>query len=303
MPDVTDQILAEITPDPHFHPLSPTVGKLEDYAHDFRAELAEMMGKEHLIDSEYFPEWELVEYDKNLDYEGNHITYEWATNEILGHQMNWVRVGLVAERMRRYRIYKHKFPDWKTYCEKVLGKQAWQMKKIIKAALAVMELIRHGFPILPTCISQAQKLLDCCKKSGMLLVDAWESVLEQLPVAHLLTSNNIAEALGFPVDYSDKISKHQRKKIKELADRDGMTIDEKLEQWIEEDSEPEPEPEPEATESEELEDVEQQLWYQEMMELVQEHDHQIWFLSAIARLLKPIRKSQYSWLRNLRYQT
>ncbi len=134
MPDVTDKILAEITPDPRFYPLSPTVGKLEDYAHNFRSELAELMG------SEYFLEAELEQYENNLDYG---VTYEWATNEILGHQMNWVRVGSVAERVRRYRIYKHKFPDWKTYCEKVLGKQAWQMKKIINAAGAVMELIRR----------------------------------------------------------------------------------------------------------------------------------------------------------------
>ena len=123
MPDVTDKILAEITPDPRFHPLSPTVEKLEDYAHNFRSELAEMMGEE------YFLEAELEQYDDDLDYQGNQITYEWATNEILGHQMNWVRVGLVADRVRRYRIYKHKFPDWNTYCKEVLGKQAWQMKK------------------------------------------------------------------------------------------------------------------------------------------------------------------------------
>ena len=143
MPDVTDKILAEITPDPRFDPLSPTVGKLEDYAHNFKVELAEMIGEEYLIDGEYFLEMELEKYSDDLDYQGNHITYEWATNEILGHQMNWVRVGSVAERVRRYRIYKHKFPDWKTYCEKVLGKQAWQMKKIINAAGAVMELIRR----------------------------------------------------------------------------------------------------------------------------------------------------------------
>ena len=295
MPDVTDKILAEITPDPLYHPLSPTVGKLEDYAHNFRSELAEMMGEE------YFLEAELEQYDDDLDYQGNQITYEWATNEILGHQMNWVRVGLVADRVRRYRIYKHKFPDWKTYCKEVLGKQAWQIKKIINAALAVMELIRHGFPILPTCISQAQKLLDCCKKSGALLVDAWESVLEQVPLAHLMTANRIGEALGFPVDYSDKIPKRYRQKIRELADRDGMTIDEKLEQWIYEDSEPEPEDQELDEKVQEL-NVTDQLWHREMKELVQEHDHQIWLLSAIARLL-PIRKSQYSWLRNLRYQT
>ena len=147
--------------------------------------------------------------------------------------------------------------------------------------------------------------MDCCKKSGMLWSNAWESVLEQVPLAHLMTANRIGEALGFPTDYSQKIPKQYRQKIKEIAKRDGMTVSEKLEQWIEQDTEPEPE-EPEAEQNEE-EDIDEkgQLWHQEMVEMVNNHDHQIWFLGAMSKIVQLTRKkvSQYRWLRELRYQT
>ena len=306
MPDLTDQILAEITPDPRYSPLYPTVGKLEDYAHSIKSEHEAHIDEgwtdnEQWVGHEDYQEHPLENYADDLDYQGDHITYEWATNEMLGHQMNWVRVGLVAERVRRYRIYQPKFPTWNNYCKEVLGKKVYQMKKTIKASLAVMELIRHGFPIVPNCISQAQMLLDCCKKSGMLLIDAWELVLEQLPAAHLITSNNIAEALGFAVDYSEKIPKRYHKKIQELAKRDGVSITDKLDEWFEQDS-IEPTEDDELDESEGELDEEEQLWHQEMQEMVREHDHQLWFLTAISKMVQPLR-SRYSWLRQLRLQT
>lgn len=291
MPDLTDQILAETTPDPRYNPLSPTVGKLEDYAHNVRSELAEQIG-----------ESELEIYEDDLNYQGNHITYEWATNEMLGHQMNWVRVGLVAERVRRYRIYRHKFPTWNDYCKKILGKQSWQMKQTINAALAVMELIRHGFPILPNCAAQANKLLECCKKGQMLLVDAWDKVLEEVPLAHLMTSNRIGEALGFPSEKKRiTLPAHLRDRLEKAADEEGLTVAEKITQLL--DSElPDPEAEINPENDPEL-PPEAQLWHREMTQLVQEHDRQLWLWGAITRLLNPDRKSQYSWLRQLRLQT
>lgn len=299
MPDVTDKILAENTPDPRCNPLLPTVGKLKDYAHNVRSEIASLMKEKW--EEEYYPEMELENYHGDLESEGDHITYEWATNEILGHQMNWVRVGLVAERVRRYKLYQHKFSSFQTYCMNVLGRKEWQIRQTIKAALTTMELIRYGFPILPKCISHAIELEKCCKKTGKTLVDAWELVIEELPLAHLITSSGISEILGFP---------SQKKKITlptELYDRladaasnDGVTVNEKLTQFL--DSE-EPEPETaETTEDEEL-DQEDQLWYQDMKQMVKEHDHQLWFLSAISKMAQPLRKSRYSWLKQLRNQT
>ncbi len=81
MPDVTDKILAEITPDPLYHPLSPTVGKLEDYAHNFRSELAELMGEE------YFLEAELEQYENNLDYGVTYDTKSCCQNQLIDYPL------------------------------------------------------------------------------------------------------------------------------------------------------------------------------------------------------------------------
>lgn len=272
MPDLTDQFIQESTPDPLYFPLSPTVDNLSQYAED-------------------------------LEYEGNQITIEWAIHEMQGHQMSWVKLGLVADRVRRYRLYRDKYPDWQTFCKEVLGKKGWQIDKTIKFAKAALYLLDQEFSVLPTCKSQVEKLIDCCKKSGQLLEDAWSSVVEQLPKPSLLTVNSIGEALGFPTEYEPKLSKHQRDNVAEIARRRGITFSEQLDEWIAMESEPEPEPddEEEFSENEPNLSVDPNDWQSDMQELVREHDSQLWFLSAIARLVKP-QVSQFNWLRNVRCQ-
>ena len=221
MPDITDQIIAETTPDPHYHPLPPTVGlTLTEY----RENIVEELILEKLD--------ELLSYHDDLDDHGNQITIQWATREMQDGQMGWVRMGLVADRVRRYRLYRPHYPNWQTYCQEVLGKWNWQVNKIIKCALAVMELIDEGYDLIPTCISQADRLIACCKKSGQLLIDAWETVTQEVPKAYLLTANRISEALGFPVDHGNQIPKRLRDRLRAVADRDGMTLEEKMEELL-----------------------------------------------------------------------
>jgi len=223
--------------------------------------------------------------------------------------MGWVRMGLVADRVRRYRLYRPHFPNWQTYCQEVLGKNNWQVNKIINCALAVMAIIDEGYDLIPTCISQAERLIACCKKSGQLLVEAWETVAQEVPKAYLLTANRISEALGFRVDHGNQIPKRLRDRLRAVADRDGMTIEEKMEEFLHLDGEESTtnENEEELYETdEELEELKakERAWREDMNQLVQEHDHQVWFLGAVTRLLRPVNKpSQFSWLRQLRYQT
>lgn len=262
--------------DPYTNPLLPTVNKLE-------------------------------EYYEQLEYEGNQITIEWATEEMRGHQMNWVRLGLVAERVRRYRLYRPQYEDWNTYCKEVLGKRAWQMSQTIDCALVVMEIIKYGSTVYPTCKAQAQALIDCCKKTGDFFLDAWDKVVEENPVNWMLTANNICAALGFNPE-NNRISKRHKRKIQQLADRDGMTFGEKLDEFIALDEELEVKESQELEETEELDTeaqelatlpLEEQTWFLEMKGDVSRHDSQIWIIAALARLL-PKPKSQFSWLRQAR---
>ena len=215
--------------------------------------------------------------------------------------MGWVRVGLVADRVRRYRLYKGKFPDWKTWCKKVLGKANWQVNKTIAAALVTMELIREDFAVVPTCQSHAEKLIDCCKKSKMLLSDAWSIITDQLPEQFLITSNRIGEILGFPSEKKRiSLPPYLRDRLQDAAFNDGMSVEEKIQQLLDMEEGIEPEPETE----EESEDKEQ-LWYKDMQKLTEEHDREIWLLCAVTKFIDRGKRkiSQFNYLRQLRCQT
>ena len=268
MTDITAQILDQYH-DPYYEPLAPSYD-------------------------------ELTEYVEDLEYEGNQITLEWATREILTHRMGWVRVGLVADRVRRYRLYQGKFPDWKTWCKKVLGKENWQVNKTIAAASITMELIRENFAVVPTCQSHAEKLIDCCKKSKMLLSDAWSIITEQLPEQFLITSNRIGEILGFPAEKKRiSLPSYLRDRLQDAAFNDGITVEQKIQQLLDMEEGVEPEPETE----EELEEKEE-LWRKDMQKLIAEHDFEIWLLSAVTKLINQGKReiSQFNYLRQFRYQ-
>ncbi|MDJ0577780.1 MAG: hypothetical protein QNJ65_21795, partial [Xenococcaceae cyanobacterium MO_234.B1] len=169
MPDVTDQIPSETIPDPHYYPMSPSV---ED----------------------------ILTYKQELESEGRGITIEWATSEIKNHLLNWVRVGLVADAVRRYRLYKGKFARWQDYCQSEIGKSVWQVKRIINAAKVVIELAEAGFEQLPTCEAQASKLVRYLDQSSICsnhqtLYDKWKQVISRLP-KHQITGDKIDEELG-----------------------------------------------------------------------------------------------------------
>ena len=77
-----------------------------------------------------------------------------------------------------------------------------------------------------------------------------------------------------------------------------MDFDEKLDELIGLDEESKPTEESE-NESSEDQTIKEQVWREDMEQLVVEHDHQLWFLAALARLFKPIEdKSQFSILNN-----
>ena len=272
--DITDRILSEHR-DPLYSPLSPSYDELTEYAED-------------------------------LDCWGDQISFEWASNEIMTHRMGWIRVGLVADRVRLYRLYKGKFADWRTYCRKCLGKQNWQGNKIINNAKIALDIIRNGAFILPTCQAHIEKLIECCKKTGVHHLKAWEIVTERLPEQSLITANNIAEVLGFPIEENRQIRlpRYLRDRLQNAAFREGISLEEKLSQLLDEDEGIEPEDETQE-ESETQENAEAH-WREDLNQLVQEHDREIWLMTAISKLVhysKREIKSQFSYLRQLRYQT
>ena len=268
--DITDQILEEHY-NPFYSPLSPSYE-------------------------------ELTEYADSLDYWGNQISFEWASREIMTHRMGWVRVGLVANRVRLYRLYQGRYADWKTYCWECLGKDSWQVDKIIKLAKVTLEIIRHGAYVLPICQSHVDALLACCKKTGIDYLKAWSIVAERLPEQILITARSISEVLGFPMEQKRKLNipKHLRDRIEDAARNDGITVEEKLAQLLDYEQGIEPEDEPEETTAEK-----EEAWRTDMQQLLVEHDREIWLWSVITKLINHGQRqvSQFNYLRQIRCQT
>ena len=289
--------------DPYNYPLRPTVGSVAREMRRTNSELSELMGSSYDgdggLESEYVYYNQLIDYDGDLEYEGNQISYEWATNEILGHQMNWVRLGLVAERVRRYRLYRFKYPDWHTYCTEALGKQTHLITKTIDAALVTMALIREGFDILPTCKSHALELIKICQKTKETAIDTWYEITAKLQHQVLITVPNIMEVTGFASEGKKstlKLPKHLKERLQRVADNNDLSVEETIEQMLDVEENILPEEETEVTEEKE------QLWHRDLKNLIEQHDSEIWLLTAIAKMTAPLRRktSQFSWLKQVR---
>ncbi|MEG5018278.1 MULTISPECIES: hypothetical protein [unclassified Microcoleus] len=119
------------------------------------------------------------------------------THEIKRGFLDYVRQGIMLQTIRRYRLYKSKFKDFKTYCEQGLGRQHFYCKQIIKAADICLRLIKSGFKILPNCVAQATtlgKYAAVDKYGDSPLESKWQEVVETVPKERI-SAVTIAETI------------------------------------------------------------------------------------------------------------
>ena len=245
---------------------------------------------------------ELTEYVTELYNESNNITFEWATNEVVINSLGYIRVGLVADVVRRYKIYKHPQDKvkqcrcFREYCEKILGKTEWYVNKIIDAAKTALALIKNGCPLekLPTCEFQMRPLakiflqaskawdkfwdVEQCDMSddaepppnpNQILVDKWQQVIDSVP-PHRITGNKIAEIVEDnpqpPAKRKIEVRTVTREQWERMAREAGMTPDDYLEAILKGEiqisSDTEKEPDPEQ----------EQVWLEDVNNLVEEYD-------------------------------
>ncbi|MEG4841274.1 hypothetical protein [Microcoleus sp. B9-D4] len=119
------------------------------------------------------------------------------THKIKRGFLDYVRQGIMLDTIRRYRLYKDKFKDFKTYCEQGLGRQHFYCKQIIKAADICLRLIKAGFQILPNCVAQATtlgKYAAIDKYGDSPLESKWQEVVESVP-KEKISAVTIAETI------------------------------------------------------------------------------------------------------------
>ena len=109
------------------------------------------------------------------------------TDKFKINTLGYVKNGLIAFKIKSLRLYKQSCRTFKQFCQEHLGLSTWQVNRNIRAAKVVMELIAHGFDILPRCEAQCRALLAHCEEN---LVSAWRSIIENLPT-HQITAHSI----------------------------------------------------------------------------------------------------------------
>jgi hypothetical protein len=131
--------------------------------------------------AEYQP---LLDFESEIQDEGKFANFDLLTIEIKRGFLDYVRQGIMLHTIRRFRLYKDKFKDFKTYCEQGLGRQHFYCKQIIKAADICLRLIKSGFKILPNCVAQAISLVKYVavdQYGDSPLVSKWQEVVSTVP--------------------------------------------------------------------------------------------------------------------------
>ncbi len=126
----------------------------------------------------------LLDFESEILDEGKFADVDFLTTEIKRGFLNYVRQGIMLHAIRRFRLYKDKFKDFKTYCEKGLGRQHFYCKQIIKAADICLRLIKSGFEVLPNCVAQAIPLLKYAavdQYGNSPLISKWQEVVHTVP--------------------------------------------------------------------------------------------------------------------------
>ena len=213
----------------------------------------------------------ILVYAEELEFEGKNITFTWATHELTNHLMNWVRVGLVAAKVRLYRLYKGAYRNFQEFCERKLGLTFWRINRIIKAAAVTIELAKAGFTILPKCEAQASCLV---KYSGEELIAKWQQVIKAMP-EHRITANAIDEELDHPRKQKKgkiSVSPETEMKLRRRALDECKSVDELIEELLDEGSIDDDE----ADDVEEIDPEAIQRWESDLEELVRDRSRQDW---------------------------
>lgn len=145
---------------------------------------------ENVSDSDHIQD--IIDEASHLE---SQIAGDFDLDELVGkikiNTLGYVKNGLMAFKIKSLRLYRQSCRTFKQFCEERLGLSTWQVNRNIRAAKVVMELVAHGFEILPQCEAQCRALLAHCEEN---LVDAWRSVIENLP-SHQITAHSITNHL------------------------------------------------------------------------------------------------------------
>lgn len=178
--------------------------------------------------------------DISDDFHWSDETLTFLTEQIWEDSFGFVRVGIAAELVRSRKLWNKSklYKDWKDYCTKALKKTSWAIDRTIDASKVVMRLIEFGHSILPSCEAQCRPMVGMMRNMCEGLSEAWQSVTDELsPTKITATSiDNIINPDREPK--LDKLNKGTMKRLSKVAKEQGMTVEELIDEMLDERQEP-----------------------------------------------------------------
>ncbi len=138
---------------------------------------------------------EIIEVAENLEQqiEGD-FNLDFLVFQVLDYRLGFVKVGLIAAKVKFLALYKDVSTSFHRFCQEYFHRGADYLNLLIEAADTVMELIAHGFQLLPQNEAQARALRKAAKKAGCEVYVAWQWVLDKVP-PHKITHKTITDSI------------------------------------------------------------------------------------------------------------
>jgi predicted HicB family RNase H-like nuclease len=156
---------------------------------------------------------------------------EWE-EDLIKSQYAYVKFGLILQQIRNgcwWNRCQEKFSDFRSFCERKINLNKWQVANAIKSAQVAVKLMNLGFEQFPRNASQALKLSDLSIER---LGEVWGNILEKYQ-SHKITALAIeaqinpdkqitSETVRLPARVADA--------LRQQATAAGMTLNEYLEE-------------------------------------------------------------------------
>lgn len=154
-------------------------------------------------------------------------------SEILDQLKSWVKVGVIAHKIKVKRLYllaSHDTKSFQEYCEKILHRNLWSVNRLIESSFVVLQLAQAGFTVLPQCEAQARPLIKFVRSGE--LISKWQQVVEACP-PEKITAAKISEIVDLkPIKKKINISPSLYEQLLRKAALSGKSSEELLAQLI-----------------------------------------------------------------------
>lgn len=136
---------------------------------------------------------ETVEIARNLDKntKGDFNLID-LTSRIKLRTLGFVEIGLIAAKIRFYKLYNKKYKNFSYYCKYDLLRSRSYIDRLINASRVVITLIVNGFEVLPRNESQCRLL---SRYFGSELCNRWEDFLEWIKSPDKITAQALTKFL------------------------------------------------------------------------------------------------------------